>query len=49
MAVLRQLAAFAGEMYQAGAVEEGERDAVLEELGKRERRLEITGGLGAGG
>lgn len=49
MAVLRQLAAFAGELYQAGAVDEGERQAVLEELGKRERRLEITGVLAGRG
>lgn len=48
MAVLRQLAAFTGELYQSGAVDEGERETVLGELGKRERRLEITGARGPG-
>lgn len=43
MAVLRQLSAFTRELYQGGGVDEGERDAVLAELGTRERRLEITG------
>ncbi|KAI7841428.1 hypothetical protein COHA_004823 [Chlorella ohadii] len=42
MAVLRHLSAFTHELFQSGAVDEGERDAVLAVLDKRERRLEIT-------
>ncbi|PSC75198.1 Sodium hydrogen exchanger 7 [Micractinium conductrix] len=43
MAVLRRQAAFAQELFLGGAVEEGERDEVLEELGRLMRRLEIKG------
>lgn len=43
MAVLRQQAVFAHTLYQSGGVDEGERDEILEEVGRRERQLEITG------
>ncbi len=49
MAVLRHLSAFTHELFQSGAVDEGERDAVLAVLDKRERRLEITGVGGRAG
>ncbi|KAL4437060.1 hypothetical protein ABPG75_004199 [Micractinium tetrahymenae] len=43
MALLRRQAGFAQELYQSGAVDAGERGEILEALGKRERRLELTG------
>lgn len=43
MAVLRRQAVFVQSLYQSGAVDEGERDAILAEVGRRERQLEITG------
>lgn len=47
MAVLRRQAVFAQGLYQSGAVDEGEREAILDEVGRRERQLELTGGLQA--
>lgn len=43
MAVLRRQEAHTQALFGGGALEAGERDAVLGELGRRMRRLEITG------